>query len=64
MKRKQLLAAIRAAGYHDEKEKAMALFFGAKRLSHRVYERQLRYGMYARENNLPCFCSKCKESTQ
>jgi hypothetical protein len=60
MKRKEVLTAIRAAGYHGNKERAMLLYI-KNWVSFRVYGHEFEAGVAMRENGVPCDCFECKK---
>ena len=59
MKRKDVLTAIRAAGYHGDKERAMLLYV-KNWVSLAVYGREFDTGAAMRQNGIPCECSECR----
>ena len=60
MKRKDVLTAIRAAGYHGDRERAMLLYV-KNWVSFRVYAREFEAGVAMRHNGVPCDCFECKK---
>jgi hypothetical protein len=58
MKRKEVLTAIRAAGYHGDIERAMLLYV-RNWVSFRVYGREFQTGVAMRQNGVPCDCLEC-----
>ena len=60
-KRKDVIAAIRAAGYHHDKERGLILYV-ENRISLPVYQREFNAGAEMSQNGVPCTCVKCKEA--
>jgi hypothetical protein len=60
LKRKDMLAAIRVAGYHGDKERALLLYV-ENRVSLQVYRREFNVGAALRQNGVPCSCYACKK---
>ena len=60
MKRKDVLTAIRAAGYHGDKERAVHLYL-KNWVSLMVYGREFDAGTAMRQNGIPCDCSECRK---
>ena len=60
MKRKDMLTAIRVAGYHGDKQRALLLYV-ENRVSLQVYRREFNMGAAMRQNGLPCNCFECKK---
>ena len=58
MKRKDLLTAIRGAGYHGDKERALQLYL-KHWVSQAVYAREFEIGAAMRVMGLPCECDDC-----
>ena len=61
MKRKDVLVAIRAAGYHGDKERGILLYV-KNWVSLPVYGREFEAGMAMRLNGVPCDCFECRKS--
>jgi hypothetical protein len=61
MKRKDALAAIRAAGYHGDQERGILLYV-RNRVSLQVYNREFDTGAAMRRNGVPCDCLECRKS--
>jgi len=59
MKRKELLTAIRAAGYHGDRERGTLLYV-KNWVSLQVFDREFDAGMAMRQNGVPCECVECK----
>ena len=59
MKRKEVLTAIRAAGYHGNIERATLLYI-KNWVSFRVYSREFEAGVAMRQNGVPCDCFECR----
>ena len=55
MKRKEVLTAIRAAGYHGDRELAILLYI-KNWVSFRVYSREFEAGVAMRQTGVPCDC--------
>ena len=60
MKRKDVLTAIRDAGYHGDKERGILLYI-KNWVSLRVYGREFDAGAAMRQNGATCNCSECKK---
>jgi hypothetical protein len=60
MKRKEVLSAIRVAGYHGDIERAMHLYV-KNWVGYRAYGREFEAGVAMRKNGTPCDCLKCKQ---
>jgi hypothetical protein len=60
MKRKDVLTAIRTAGYHGDKERAVLLYV-KNWVSLTVYGREFDIGAAMRQNGIPCDCSECRK---
>jgi len=60
MKRKDLLTAIRVAGYHGDKERAFLLYV-KNWVSLRAYGREFDAGAAMRRNGDPCDCFDCRK---
>jgi hypothetical protein len=60
VKRKDVLAAIRIAGYHGDKERGLSLYI-ENRVSLHVYRREFNNGAEMRENGAPCACFRCAQ---
>jgi hypothetical protein len=58
MKHKEVLTAIRAAGYHGDIERAMLLYV-RNWVSFLVYGREFETGVAMRRNGIPCDCLEC-----
>ena len=63
LKRKDMLAAIRVAGYHGDKERGILLYV-KNRISLQVYRREFGEGAAMRQSGIPCNCSECRKSAQ
>lgn len=61
MKRKEVLTAIRAAGYHGDIERAMHLYV-KNWVGFRAYGREFEAGVAMRQNGVPCDCLECRRS--
>lgn len=61
MKRKDVLAAIRAAGYHGDEELGVHLYV-RNWVSREVYRREFDTGAAMRKIGLPCECFQCRKS--
>lgn len=61
MPRKLAIAAVRAAGYHNDSIGGLEAYIHA-RMSHATYERELRAGRDDREAGRPCPCALCAMS--
>ena len=59
VKRKDVLAAIRVAGYHGDKESGIRLFL-KNRVSLEVYSREFDAGAAMRQSGVPCNCVICR----
>jgi hypothetical protein len=59
LKRKDMLAAIRIAGYHGDQERGILLFV-ENRVSLQVYRREFNAGVAMRQNGIPCCCFACR----
>ena len=60
MKRKDVLAAIRAAGYHGDKDLAILLYL-KNWVSLRAFGREFDAGVTMRQNGVPCDCAVCRK---
>ena len=60
MKRKDLLTAIRMAGYHGDKERGILLYV-RNWVSLQVYGREFDAGAAMRMNGVPCNCFECRK---
>jgi len=58
MKRKDVLTAIRVAGYHGDKERGILLYV-KNWISLETYVREFDAGAAMRENGVPCDCLDC-----
>jgi hypothetical protein len=58
VKHKEVLTAIRAAGYHGDIERAMLLYV-RNWVSLRVYGREFETGVAMRQIGVPCDCPEC-----
>jgi hypothetical protein len=58
VRRKDVLAAIRIAGYHGDKEGGLTLYI-ENRVSLQVYRREFNSGAEMRQTGLPCSCFQC-----
>jgi len=58
MKRKNVLAAIRDAGYHGDTDAGFLLYL-ENWVSLSTYEREFASGAAMRQNGVPCSCWKC-----
>jgi hypothetical protein len=58
MKRKEALAAIRAAGYRGDIERAMLLYV-RNWVSFRIYRQEFEMGVAMRQNGVPYDCLEC-----
>lgn len=58
MKRKEVLTAIRAAGYRGDIERAMLLYV-RNWVSFRVYRQEFETGVAMRQNGVPYDCLEC-----
>jgi len=58
VRRKDVLAAIRVAGYHGDKEVGLSLYI-ENRVSLQVYRREFNSGAEMRQSGLPCTCFQC-----
>jgi hypothetical protein len=63
MKHKEVLTAIRAAGYHGDIERAMHLYV-KNWVGFRAYGREFEAGVAMRKNGVPCDCLECKKRTR
>jgi hypothetical protein len=61
MKHKDVLTAIRVAGYHGDIERAMHLYV-KNWVGYRAYGREFEAGMAMRRNGVPCDCVECRKS--
>ena len=61
MKRKEVLAAIRIAGYHGDKERGILVYL-KNWVSLPVYGREFENGEAMRRNGIPCDCSECTKA--
>ena len=59
MKRKELLTAIRVAGYHGDTERGILLYV-KNWVSLQVFGREFDAGAAMRENGEPCECHECQ----
>lgn len=60
MKHKDVLTAIRAAGYHGDKEGGRILYI-KNWVSLTAYRREFDMGAAMRQNGIPCDCVQCKK---
>ena len=60
IKRKDVLWAIRVAGYHGEKEKGVFLYI-KNWVSLQAYRREFDAGAAMRQNGVPCDCGECRK---
>lgn len=60
MKRKEVLAAIRDAGYHGDRERGILLYV-KNWVSLQVYGREFAAGAAMRQQGLPCDCFECRK---
>jgi hypothetical protein len=60
MKHKDVLTAIRAAGYHDDKERGILLYI-KNWVSLRKYSREFEAGAEMRLNGATCDCVECRK---
>ncbi len=60
LKRKDMLAAIRIAGYHGDSERALLLYV-ENRISLQVYRREFNAGIAMRQNGVACNCRQCRK---
>ena len=60
MHRKDVLSAIRLAGYHGDTQQGLDLYI-KNRVSLEVYRGEFRSGEEMRQNGVPCTCSRCKK---
>ncbi len=60
MKRKQGLAWIRVAGYHNDAAAATRIYIES-RISREAHDRAFREGERAKANGMPCHCSECSK---
>jgi hypothetical protein len=58
MKHKEVLTAIRAAGYHGDIERATLLYI-RNWVSFRVYGREFETGVAMRQKGVHCDCPEC-----
>ena len=58
-KRKDVLAAIRAAGYHDNQDLGIFLYLN-NWVSLTSFRREFETGVALRRGGVPCDCSDCK----
>ena len=61
VRHKDVLAAIRAAGYHGDKERGFVLYL-ENWVSLRSFQREFALGAEMRQNGVPCTCLECEES--
>ena len=61
MKRKDVLTAIRAAGYHGDRERGILLYI-KNWVSLQAYGREFDAGAEMRQNGEPCDCFECRKS--
>ena len=61
MKRKDVLTAIRVAGYHGDKERGIFLYL-KNWVSLPVYGREFEAGVAMRQGGVPCDCPECREA--
>ena len=59
MTRKELLEAIKVAGYHGDHEEAARLYV-ENRISRETFDKLLFIGQKMRASGVPCSCSECK----
>lgn len=59
MKRKDLIAAIRFAGYHNDIKTGTRLFI-EYRIARAVYDEAFNAGRAAKANGVGCSCINCK----
>jgi hypothetical protein len=62
IKRKDALAAVRAAGWHGDGKAGLMAWVSA-RMSHATYAREYLAGSVARENGEPCQCATCQATS-
>jgi hypothetical protein len=62
MKRRDVLAAIRQAGYHGDRERAILLYV-QNWVSLHAYAREYDAGAAMRQSGVPCECFRCKRRT-
>jgi len=60
MKRKDVLNAIRVAGYHGDRERGILLYL-KNWISLPVYGREFDAGVAMRHNGVPCDCPECQK---
>ena len=60
MKRKDVLTAIRAAGYHGDLERATLLYV-KNWVSLEAFSREFDLGSTMRQSGMPCECSECRK---
>lgn len=63
IKRKDLLTAIRIAGYHGDKERGILLYV-KNWVSLQAYGREFDAGAAMRQNGVPCECFECRRGRQ
>jgi hypothetical protein len=61
MNRKEAIAAVRAAGYHNDGSAGLQAYIAA-RMSYGTYARELKAGRDDRADNKPCPCALCTMS--
>ena len=59
MKRKDALRAIRAAGYHGDRELGMHLYL-KNWISLSAFDREFETGAAMRRSGVPCDCPNCR----
>ena len=59
MKRKDALRAIRAAGYHGDRELGMHLYL-KNWISLSAFDREFETGAAMRRSGVPCDCQDCR----
>ena len=60
IKRKDVLSAIRVAGYHGQYEKGELLYI-KNWISLQAYKREFDAGAAMRQNGVPCDCLECRK---
>lgn len=60
-KRKDVLTAIRVAGYHGDKERGILLYL-KNWVSLPVYGREYDAGAEMRQKGVPCDCDECQRT--
>jgi hypothetical protein len=62
MKRSDLLAALRVAGYHNDQRTRVRLFT-ENRISREAADKAWATGQVQRQKGMACACPDCKKST-